>query len=205
MGPKNRGAALNNNTKDSSAPNTPVDGQDPESIFREENAKATTAGGGGGGGGGRASLEAFAQPIGYIPRFAEHPKYIKVRAKGKKDMDFDRLFLAQTLRGRTGREVAEAGGRKIPPSDKVKRGETVWALQFSKDGRYLAAGGHDHIVRVWAVLASEEDRQAHEQDEVDKSGNHSKLSAPVFRARPVQEYEGHTETILDLSWSKVGR
>jgi WD repeat-containing protein 44 len=147
--------------------------------------------------------EAFSRPLGYIPKYPEPPKYIKVRAKAKKDQEFDRVFLAQELRGRTGVEVAQAGGRKINPAEKAKLGTAVWAMEFSKDGRYLAAGGHDHLVRVWAVFASEEDRNVPEnQETAEKNGQPAELSAPVFKARPVQEYEGHTSTVLDLSWSK---
>jgi hypothetical protein len=151
-----------------------------------------------------AEAETFSQPLGYIPKYPEPPKYIKVRARGKKEKDFDRVFLAQELRGRTGVEVAQAGGRRINPAQRAKQGDAVWALEFSKDGKYLAAGGHDHTVRVWAVLSTEEDRSVHEkQEELAKDGPHTKLSAPVFRTSPVQEYEGHTATVLDLSWSKV--
>ena len=150
------------------------------------------------------NAEMFSQPIGYIPKFAEPPKYIKVRARGKKEKSFDRVFLAQELRGRTGVEVAQAGGRRINPSEKMKRGEAIWAMEFSKDGRFLAAGGSDHIVRVWGVIATEEDRQVHEtQEEAVRDGPQTRLNAPVFKRKPVQEYDGHTETILALSWSKV--
>lgn len=150
--------------------------------------------------------EMFSRPIGYIPKFPEPPKYIKVRGRGKKDKDFDRIFLAQELRGRTGVEVAQAGGRRINPSEKKKRGNAIWALEFSKDGRYLAAGGHEHIVRVWGVIATDEDRWEDEkEEEVGKDRQQTRLSAPVFKRKPIHEYEGHTEAILDLSWSKVSK
>lgn len=88
----------------------------------------------------------------------------------------------------------------------------IWAMKFSKDGRYLAAGGQDKIVRVWAVIGSADERSAHEMDEdaagvdsgsVYTEGRGVRLNAPVFRSEPTREYSGHTADILDLSWSKV--
>ena len=138
-------------------------------------------------------------------------KYIKVRAHGKKERDFGRLFLAQELRGRTGVEIAQSGGR-LPNApmgvsrsgESRKDGDAVWTMEFSKDGKYLAAGGKDNIVRVWAVLATKADREAHEEDEENAAGDSIRLNAPVFKTQTVQEYSGHTSSILDLSWSKVG-
>lgn len=84
-------------------------------------------------------------------------------------------------------------------------------MKFSKDGRYLAAGGQDKVVRVWQVISSKEERQTHEQEE-DAAGTGSggiysasgvRLNAPVFRSEPIHEYAGHTADVLDLSWSKV--
>lgn len=154
--------------------------------------------------------DVFSQPIGYIPQFPPPPKYIKVRSHGKKEKDFNRVFLAQELRGRTGVEIAQTGGRLVkngvPRSgDTRKDGNAIWAMEFSKDGRHLAAGGKDFVVRVWAVLATKEDRQAHEleEDAADKDGESFRLNAPVFKRKTVQEYTGHTASVLDVSWSKV--
>lgn len=154
--------------------------------------------------------DVFSQPIGYIPQFPSPPKYIKVRSHGKKEREFNRIFLAQELRGRSGVEIAQTGGRLVKngmhtPGDTRKDGNAIWALEFSKDGKYLAAGGKDYIVRVWAVLSSKEDRHTHEMEEdaASKTGQDVRLNAPVFRRRPVQEYAGHTASVLDLSWSKV--
>ena len=36
----------------------------------------------------------------YNPRHAQPPAYIKVRSSGKKEKDFNRMFLAQELQGR---------------------------------------------------------------------------------------------------------
>lgn len=152
--------------------------------------------------------DVFSQPIGFIPQFPAPPKYIKVRSHGKKEKDFNRIFLAQELRGRTGVEIAQAGGRSVnhgAVKSTGHAGNSVWAMEFSKDGRYLAAGGQDHLVRVWAVISTPEDRQAHEKEEdaASKEGERMRLHAPVFKTRTVQEYEGHTASVLDLSWSKV--
>ncbi|KAI9649180.1 hypothetical protein NHQ30_001748 [Ciborinia camelliae] len=140
---------------------------------------------------------------GYIPRHKEPPRYIKVRAHNKKTMEYNRMFLAQEL-----------SGTKFLPKDKKVQSPTtseypnklskpprssgaVWAAEFSKDGRYFAAAGKDRVVRIWAVISTPEERRAHECDE-----DGEKLSAPVFKSKPIQEFEGHTMDVLDLSWSK---
>ena len=106
-------------------------------------------------------------------------------------------------------EIAQAGGRSgkngpVNPATKLQNGNAIWAMEFSKDGNFLAAGGHDHIVRVWAVISGEEDRNMHEEG-ASNEGTRTRLSAPVFKPKPVQEYEGHTASVLDLSWSKVSQ
>ena len=153
----------------------------------------------------------FSQPLGFVPRFPPPPRYIKVRSHGKKEKDFDRLFLAQELRGKTGVEFAKSGGRLVKNNtEAVKLGESrkdgnaIWAMQFSEDGRYLAAGGQDFYVRVWAVLSSPEERRAHEREEdiAGRERDRVRLSAPCFQKTTVQEFGGHTQSILALSWSK---
>ena len=78
-------------------------------------------------------------------------------------------------------------------------------MVFSKDGKYVAAAGQDKVVRVWAVIINAEDREAHEQDEEEVKGREGmRFTAPVFKTQPIREYFGHTGSVLDLSWSKVG-
>ena len=138
------------------------------------------------------------------------PAYIKVRSKYKKEREFDRLFLAQELEGRKRRKV-----ERQTSTNKLRRksstphdANTVWAMEFSRDGKYLAAAGVEGVMRVWAVLSSSDDRQEHEKQESKENevnGMHAHaehLSAPVFKTQPIWEYEGHTSTVLDLSWSK---
>ncbi|ROV90116.1 hypothetical protein VMCG_09762 [Cytospora schulzeri] len=153
---------------------------------------------------------------GFIPRHKEPPRYIRIRAHNKKhhDREFDRMFLAQELIGTRPRltddggqadddipvvtvSVAGAGGRR-----REKTGGAIWATEFSRDGKYLAAAGKDTIVRVWAVISTPEERRAQEEVEASVGPVGERLSAPVFVERPVKEFSGHTNEILDLTWSK---
>lgn len=156
----------------------------------------------------------FTEPvdnIGFSPRHPQPPAYIRVRSRNKQKREFDRLFLAQELECRKRRKL-----ERQPSSNKLRRKSsaapeapnTVWAMEFSKDGKHLAAAGTDMVVRVWKVIASLDDRRKHETQESSGPGDNGSdvhaehLSAPVFQSQPVREYEGHTSTVLDLSWSK---
>jgi WD repeat-containing protein 44 len=156
--------------------------------------------------------ELFSQPIGFMPKFPPPPKYIKVKAQNRKRRDFDKVFLSQVLLGPTKNRAtsdekivsisdvsqipATPGG---PPANRA-----IWAMEFSRDGRYLAAAGQDKKVRVWQVISSPEDREAEEKDfsAGNAGGENVRLNAPVFRTKLLREYDGHTSSILDLSWSK---
>ncbi|KAI8932117.1 hypothetical protein NX059_011002 [Plenodomus lindquistii] len=144
--------------------------------------------------------------VSFNPNIPHPPAYIKVRTKFKKDKEFDCVFLAQELRSGSGKATPPAVGMNpAPQSGSAAKHNPIWAVEFSKDGKYLAAGGQDRVVRLWAVLASSEERRSHEGHENDRhadQGQGSRLSAPVFQQKTVREYHGHTSTILDLSWSK---
>ncbi len=150
---------------------------------------------------------------GYIPQHKAPPRYIKVRAHNKKIREFDRMFLAQELSGTkhalSDEKVPGLTTSELPPptlshKNPKKSNGAVWATEFSKCGRYLAAAGQDQIVRVWAVISNPDERQAHEYEEdvTSSTSGGARLSAPVFRSTPIREFEGHTGDILDLSWSK---
>ncbi|KAJ5620124.1 hypothetical protein N7510_004108 [Penicillium lagena] len=142
------------------------------------------------------------QPIGFIPRHPAPSRYLKVRAQYKKDKIFNRVFLAQELEG-TDAPVTEGQTSTARNGEQTER--AVWAMEFSQDGKYLAAAGQDRKVRVWAVIATPDERE-----EADREGNKTsndkqeppRLKAWVFQPKPVQVYEGHTGSILDVSWSK---
>ncbi|KAI9894374.1 MAG: hypothetical protein M1814_003130 [Vezdaea aestivalis] len=148
----------------------------------------------------------FSQPLGFIPKFPEPPKYIKVRSHNKKARDFNRLFLAQELQwDQTSGNQNGNGAQKTAPSAKSD-GSPIWTMEFSIDGEYLAAAGVDINIRIWKVLSSKKERTASEADEAVRSagGEESgqRLEAPVFDSRPSRLLKGHTQAVLSLSWSR---
>ncbi|KJX98463.1 WD repeat-containing protein [Zymoseptoria brevis] len=157
------------------------------------------------------NAKVFTQNFGYNPRHPQPPAYIKVGARHQQKREFDRVFLAQELKcaGKPNlQRQSSANKLRRKSSAPASDANTIWAMEFSRDGKYLAAAGADKVVRVWAVLSIKEDRQRHEQQEYRESEdngagpNGEHLSAPVFQKKPIREFEGHTSTILDLSWSK---
>ncbi|KAI1822498.1 WD40 repeat-like protein [Xylaria intraflava] len=155
-----------------------------------------------------ANAIAFSSAV-YIPHHKEPPRYIHVRAQHKKTKEFNRIFLAQELVGT--RPSLSTGGRvppdgDAPPEPPNKAGSTsggpIWAVVFSQDGRFLATGGRDRVLRVWAVIATEEERRAYDDEESANADKEARLSAPAFHSKPAREFIGHEGDILDLSWSK---
>lgn len=156
-----------------------------------------------------AEVEMFYQPLdnlGYAPRHRLPPPYVKMRCKYKSGREFNRLFLAQQLRDYSTTYQADRDSISSSQiSRKAQNGESkaVWALEVSKDGKYLASAGQDHLVRIWSILSSSQDRQQFSKDEeAHMLEGQSHLSAPVFKDQPYRHFTGHTGDILSLSWSK---
>ena len=154
--------------------------------------------------------EVFSQPVGFIPKFPAPPKYIKIKAQNKKEKDFDHVFLAQILLEKENRKQSldakfvDISEKPIPQVTTSTARKAVWATEFSKDGKYFAAAGQDMKLRVWQVISSAEEREAAELGGSSENGQEGniKLNAPVFKTKLVRTYDGHTSSILDLSWSK---
>lgn len=149
-------------------------------------------------------------PIGFIPRHPAPSRYLRTRAHNKKEKTFEKVFLAQELAGIPGQQRLSRADRRLSTSTISQNGENtgraIWALAFSKDGKLLAAAGQDKKVRIWAVISTPDEREAASQANAEKPVNDQDspdLKAPVFHQKPVQIYEGHTGSILDVSWSKV--
>ena len=91
--------------------------------------------------------EVFAQPvdnIGFSPKQHQPPAYIKMRSKYKKERDFDRVFLAQELDCRKPKLERQNSSNKLRrKSSAPAEANTIWAMEFSRDGKYLAAAGVD--------------------------------------------------------------
>lgn len=148
-------------------------------------------------------------PIGFIPRHPAPSRYLRTRAHNKKEKTFEKVFLAQELAGIPGQQRLSRADRRLSTSTISQNGENtgraIWALAFSKDGKLLAAAGQDKKVRIWAVISTPDEREAASQANAEKPVNDQDspdLKAPVFHQKPVQIYEGHTGSILDVSWSK---
>ncbi|KAI1150725.1 WD40-repeat-containing domain protein [Nemania diffusa] len=154
-----------------------------------------------------ANAVAFSAAV-YIPHHKQPPRYIRVRGQNRRVKEFNRTFLAQELVGTypsppTEQATPLDGG---PPSGQEAKVEStsggpIWAVEFSQDGRFLATGGRDRVLRVWAVIATEEGRKAYDEEE-NANTETERLSAPVFHSKPAREFKGHEGDILDLSWSK---
>ncbi|KAI9785333.1 MAG: hypothetical protein M1839_000351 [Geoglossum umbratile] len=151
----------------------------------------------------------FSQPIGYTPQFPPPPKYIKVRSRDSQERHFNRVFLAQELFRKS---VYGAGGNPLKADASRGAIDAIWAMEFSKDGRYLAAGGQDTIVRVWTVISTPDEREALEKEgefsSIDSSGYGVWLKAPVFKGKTVRDYQGHTgdnNFLLSSSMDKTVR
>lgn len=102
-----------------------------------------------------------------------------------------------------------------------KQNRAVWAVKFSNNGKWLAVGGRDGVVRgeskifrffacarfdstffsysiVWEVLSTREERETIQQQGLGFGG-----AMPIFKEKPIREYKGHGSDVLDLNWSKV--
>lgn len=83
----------------------------------------------------------------------------------------------------------------------------IWAAQFSRNGRYVASAGQDHIVRVWEVCTAAGaagDAGTESADGVHSTPRTVSQKERVLLNRvPYRLFSGHKQDVLDLSWSKT--
>ncbi|XP_010549205.1 PREDICTED: WD repeat-containing protein 44 [Tarenaya hassleriana] len=84
----------------------------------------------------------------------------------------------------------------------------IWAMKFSPDGKFLATGGEDGVLRIWKVTLSDsiqEDEASYGLAASKKFRNQPLVLLPEkvlhIEEQPVQELHGHGDEILDLAWS----
>ncbi|EGW32633.1 uncharacterized protein SPAPADRAFT_51169 [Spathaspora passalidarum NRRL Y-27907] len=153
-----------------------------------------------------------------------NPKYVKVSRRHKQSPRvLNNLFLAQELnmehhdpgsRSREGsvsdEELGSIDGKLSEEDDGLKcSNNEIFVMEFSKDGKYLAAAGRDSAIKIWKVISSPLGRLEYshkmKQEGVPPQSNKRDPvfhSAPVFHQSPVRIFKGHTQNVLSLAWSK---
>lgn len=146
------------------------------------------------------------------------PKVVKSsRRSNKSPRILNNVFLAQELRcapAGTDDSHSESDSEKVDLDAALPEDEgavpmnpnEILAMEFSRDGKYLAVAGRDSCITVWQVIASPLSRLQYKNHENVHDAKNGKLrlftGAPVFHQEPVRVFEGHTGTILSLDWSK---
>lgn len=167
-----------------------------------------------------------------VSRSLETPKYIKIHRKDKNNCrELNHLFLAQELDGSSETEdplrneissLINSNGVSFDFIDlnlrnnerprnahrslshPASRSHEVYILEFSKDGRYLAAGGRDGLIRIWEVISSPLSRLKLDSDFSSQFSTSRRIyrAAPVFHNKPVRIFQAHSKAIMALDWSK---
>lgn len=101
-----------------------------------------------------------------VPRPPVCLRTISVKAHHKEVLEFEGLGLVQELRVST---------------------EALWTGKFSPDGRFLAIGGEEGVLRLYQVLENRD------------------FSEGLFASAPFQVYREHSKAILDVAWALSSR
>ncbi|RKO97896.1 hypothetical protein CXG81DRAFT_14309, partial [Caulochytrium protostelioides] len=74
-------------------------------------------------------------------------------------------------------------------------------MNFSRSGRYLAVAGHDAILRIYTVRSRNSESELHLAEKAEPAGADTPLTDGIFYPQPTHTFHGHSEAILELSWS----
>ncbi|CAN8321055.1 unnamed protein product, partial [Cochlearia groenlandica] len=72
----------------------------------------------------------------------------------------------------------------------------IWSLKFSPNGKFLATGGEDGVLKIWRITMKNT-----QEDEEEEAMVLFPQKAFRIDEKPFQELYGHKGDILDLSWS----
>jgi len=174
-------------------PSTPVNEREEKTIFFEDLSKLKAA-----------SAKGPASPKSWA-------FYADTERKEQPDKKWRKSFAATTISRRKKQKDFEfvrmeqiIGGHK---------GE-IWTMKFNSDGRFLATGGKDGVVRVWTVVGSSNDsmRWKSKQNELTRRHTFSGFrNTPheqkppdgcIINPIPYREYRGHKADVVDIDWAK---
>jgi len=118
----------------------------------------------------------------------------KSKSRNKKQRDFEFVHMEQVI---------------------VRHEGAIWTMKFNSDGRFLATGGRDGVVRLWTVVGSSIDksRWQKKQNKLNRRRTFSngfrnelhELKPPdgsIVNPIPYREYRGHMQDVIDIDWAK---
>ena len=72
----------------------------------------------------------------------------------------------------------------------------IWCMKISKNGKYLAAGNKEGIIRIYEIMG-------YDYDKYQKDYNSKNITSFLnfVCEKPLKELNGHKKDIIDLSWS----
>ncbi|KAI9159311.1 hypothetical protein H9P43_008651 [Blastocladiella emersonii ATCC 22665] len=139
----------------------------------------------------------------------------RTRSKGVSKRCFNGMGLVQTLTPPppppptdASKPATAAADHAADPSRPPPTLEAVWTVRWSPCGRFLASGGKDGVVRVWAIVGLDGTRgdEPSTPPPPSSAAPGSDLEPPPHLVvdRPWLEFRGHVGDILDLAWNRAG-
>ncbi|KAG7656892.1 WD40 repeat [Arabidopsis suecica] len=109
---------------------------------------------------------------------------VKVKTNKKSHVELSAAYMVQKINGHKGK---------------------IWTLKFSPDGKYLATGGEDGVVKIWRITLSDSLLASflRQQEPINQQAALVLFPQKAFHIEetPFQELYGHTGDVLDLAWS----
>lgn len=109
---------------------------------------------------------------------------VKVKTNKKSHVELSAAYMVQKINGHKGK---------------------IWVLKFSPDGKFLATGGEDGVVKIWRITLSDSLLASFMRQQEPISQQEALVFFPQkafhIEETPFQELYGHTGDVLDLAWS----